>query len=343
MRRRTAHLDPLEQAVHRSVVRYAMFADAASAVVAVSGGSDSMALLYALVRIRSVDPVVPELVVAHLDHQLRGAESQGDASFVAERASALGLPFEMTALDVAALAVAKRQNLEAVARDVRYAFLAEVARRHHAVVATGHTATDQAETVLMRLARGAGVDGIAGIAPVRLVENSGVSLVRPLLGVSRRDVVEYCRRREIPFRTDSTNADTDLTRVFVREKVLPLLERISPGAVSNLARTAALAADDRAYFARKVVDVLDGWGVGNTAPVELPARELEALEPALRRRIIREALRRARGDLKRIERQHVESIESLLGNGREGKRVTLPYGLFVVRTREKLTVDANVR
>jgi tRNA(Ile)-lysidine synthase len=336
MRRRGVRLDGFEETVRATVARHRMFDEPPRAVVAVSGGPDSMALLHALVRLGV------ETIVAHFDHQLRGAASDEDAAFVAEAARRLGRPSSIEADDVRAAAAREGRNLEAVARDLRYAFLERAALAHGvAWVATGHTASDQAETVLLRLARGAGTDGLAGIAAVRPLGLRGVALARPLLDATRDRTLAYCREREIAFRVDGTNADLALARIRARETLLPELERLSPGASTNLARAAALAADDREYFAARVAELFAAWGVAPAGPVRLPAADVAALPAALRRRALREAVRRARGDLNRLTFEHVEALERLAGPHGAGRQAVLPYGLRARRDGPSIVFDVE--
>jgi tRNA(Ile)-lysidine synthase len=215
--------------------------------VAVSGGPDSVALLRTIIASRDPDNPLP-LVVAHLNHQLRGAESDGDEAFVVDlqaRLVAVGIPslaLCLHRLDVGRLAEEQGANLEALARRLRYAWLAEVARSHGIRwVATGHTANDQAETVLHRLVRGTGLQGLRGIAACRPLD-SEVGLVRPLLQATREDVLAYLQTLGQPFRLDSSNACLDHTRNRIRHELLPhLAERYNPRIVTVLARLAEQA------------------------------------------------------------------------------------------------------
>jgi tRNA(Ile)-lysidine synthase len=213
-------------------------------VVAVSGGPDSMALLRALLTLRP-DPQPGPLVIAHLNHQLRGEESDADEAFVREQHAALGAPGVERAcerIDVAARARADRENLESVARRLRYGWLTEIAQKHGLrYVATGHTADDQAETVLHRLLRGAGLKGLRGIAPRRVLA-PGIEAVRPLLTVSRAEVLTYLEVEQQPFRTDRSNADPRFTRNRIRSQLLPYLaEHYNPAIAQILARLAEQA------------------------------------------------------------------------------------------------------
>jgi tRNA(Ile)-lysidine synthase len=204
-------------------------------VAAVSGGPDSIALLRALLAAG-----IEQIVVAHLNHGLRGLESDGDEAFVANLASEFGLRFQGTRRRVAADAIG--DNLEATARRVRYEWLAGVAREIGAAwVATGHTADDQAETVLFQLLRGSGLDGLAGIAASRPLAD-GVQLVRPILAVKRAGVIGYLGEIVQDYRTDATNADTTRSRSRIRHELLPLLARqYNPRVVETLTRLAAQA------------------------------------------------------------------------------------------------------
>jgi tRNA(Ile)-lysidine synthase len=332
-------LEPLEKAVLGHVDRLGMFARARRAVVAVSGGPDSMALLHVLARLHRLDRG-PALIVAHLDHRLRGAESTADSEFVAKTARRMGLESVVESMEVREVAQATGRNLEAVARDVRYDFLGRTAVRMDApVVATAHTASDQAETVLMRLARGAGPDGLAGIAPFRWLDGQAARLVRPLLACTRREVIDYCQSRGIEYRQDSSNFDPTFARAYTRHQILPRVEEHWPGATTNLTRTAALAADDRDYFRRTVAAWFERYCVTNQAQVELPIDALRDLHPALRRRILREAVRRAHGDLRRLTSDHVESLDRLLEPGRSGRCAALPLGRHAVRHARHLVIE----
>lgn len=221
----------------------------AGVVVAVSGGADSVALLRALVEARDVAAPVP-LLIAHLNHQLRGEESNRDEEFVASLRDQLvsaGRPHVSLAqarLDVAGLARAESENLEAVARRERYRWLAEVARTNSARwIATGHTANDQAETVLHRLMRGTGLRGLRGIACRRPL-GPGVSVVRPLLQATRAEILDYLHGLSQPYREDASNRDPRFTRNRIRHDLLPQLARdYNPAIVDVLARLARQADD----------------------------------------------------------------------------------------------------
>lgn len=211
-------------------------------VVAVSGGADSVALLRAL-RTEFDGP----LVVAHLNHGLRGLDSDADAEFVAKLSSELKLPVHIERREVPA-----GGNLEATARRIRYDWLRELAQAAGAdFVATGHTADDQAETVLFRLLRGTGLHGLRGIARKRRLAD-GVSLIRPLLDVRRSELEAYLAALQQPWRRDASNADRRFTRNSIRHDLLPKLAgEYNPRVVESLVRLAQQARHWRRMTARE--------------------------------------------------------------------------------------------
>jgi len=259
--------------------------------VAVSGGADSLATLHAVRTLAG--PRRWRVAVATVDHGLRPG-SAGDAAFVAEHAAALGLPASVRALDPAALAAARREHgVEGAARAARYAALHAAADELGcAWIVTGHTMDDQAETLLLQLLRGAGPDGMGGMATV-----TG-RVLRPLLGATRAQTRACCDALGLRWREDPSNADEDLLRNALRARVLPLLEALRPGAAATLARAAELARADRDWAEAAAATALDGLAVGvgvgaDGDGVEVKAAALAALPLGLARRVVREAARRA--------------------------------------------------
>jgi tRNA(Ile)-lysidine synthase len=210
-------------------------------VIAISGGADSVALARAAALARKANS--GRLVLAHLNHALRGAESDADEAFVVELARQIpGVELCHTRVDVAAAAASTGTNLEATARRLRYDWLIQVARDHNLTrVATGHTADDQAETLLHRLLRGSGFQGLRGIAACRPLAPD-VEVVRPLLDVTRSDILDFLKMLGQDFREDSSNRDLRHTRNRIRHELLPLLAReYNPAIVSVLGRLATHA------------------------------------------------------------------------------------------------------
>ena len=269
---------------------------AAKVVVGVSGGADSLALLHLLTRVRTEWRL--DLVVAHLDHNTR-PESADDAAFVGEIARRWNLPFETTRLPAEALT--QEGNLEATARSLRYAFLFQVAVDQQvdgcAVdVAVAHTANDQAETVLMNLIRGSGVHGLAGMRAVRPLHLKnrpvpGVRVVRPLLDVSRSEIMHYLEEHGIVWREDASNQDRTFVRNRIRHEVLPLLEEINPRIVASLCRTAAVMRGEVQRMERNTQQALEAtrWSSGSEesspSPDDFHPSFRETLQAAAGRRV----------------------------------------------------------
>jgi tRNA(Ile)-lysidine synthase len=263
-------------------------------VVAVSGGPDSVALLHALLAIRAEGQ---RLLIAHLNHMLRGAESDGDETFVRQLHAALvaggaaHLDLRCERIDIAHLARSKGTNRESLARQERYAWLGRVAREAGLPwIATGHTADDQAETVLHRLFRGTGLQGLRGIAARRALAD-GVEIIRPMLTVRRADVLTFLEERGQSFRQDSSNLDRALTRNRIRHELLPLLAREhNPAIVRVLGQLAAQADELHTLVEQLAAQLLTAAELPRAGQRLIFDRNRLAGQP---RHLIREVFRRA--------------------------------------------------
>ncbi len=259
-------------------------------VVAVSGGPDSVCLFHALWRLMTPRSRAARfsalLHVAHLHHGLRGDEADEDASFVRELADSHGCPVTIGHADVRREAARSGLSIQVAARERRYQFLSEVADRTGASwIAVAHTADDQAETLLFRLLRGTGPDGLAGIPMIR-----DGHIVRPLLRVTRGAVLDYLERHRLTFRQDSSNADLHYTRNRLRAELLPQLRNYNPQIISTLARTAEIMAEER----RLMDELLDA--VWRESLLEAQPHRLVFRRPVIRRQppaVQRWCLRRA--------------------------------------------------
>ncbi|MDX6611035.1 MAG: tRNA(Ile)-lysidine synthase [Blastocatellia bacterium] len=324
-------------------------------VVAVSGGPDSTALLLALSQLITLQKLVVKLSVAHIDHGLRGRASRDDASWVKELAGRLGHESVFTRLNIKLRARKHIDNVEQAARLARYEFLAKAARNEGAqLVLTGHTMDDQAETVLLNLLRGSGVEGLAGIAPVRVLDNrNGTLLVRPLLNWARHaDTEKYCAERGITPRSDEMNLDEQYSRVRVRRQLLPLMGTFNGRVVEALARTARLLREDSSALSDAAAHLLeqarnsaaqkqtDGDKLltrhAKNKSAALCVEVLASASPALRRRALRRWIAEGRGDLRRLELVHILAVEKLLCGTRGGRVIELPGGGRVIRKRGAL-------
>ena len=287
MARAPAELRLVADRAARALAAAGVPRDGDAVAAAVSGGADSIALLHALRTLAG--PRGWRLGVLTVDHGLR-AGSAADAAFVAAQAARLGLPVRVLRLAPEALDAGRQAGPEGAARQARYAALLGAADEDGwQWVATGHTLDDQAETVLLQLLRGAGPDGLAGMA-VR----SG-RVLRPLLGVRQEATRACCAAVGAGWREDPSNEDHRFLRNAVRGRVLPLLEELRPGATATLARAAELARDDRAWTEELAAEALGGL-TGQAGPeqarprlVELPCEALVALPVGLARRVVRAA------------------------------------------------------
>lgn len=300
-------------------------------LVAVSGGADSTALLNALARWKKS----ASLFVAHLNHQLRGAESDADETFVREISRQFNVPVFTARENVAACAEHEKKNLEATARRLRYDFLQRTAAECQArVIVTAHTRDDQVETLLMRLLRGTSAAGLHGIhAEIEL--QPGLRLVRPMLTITRAEVLDHCARYQLQFRHDSSNESTDFTRNRIRHELLPLLETFNPDFGTTLLRTAAQLHEDDDYLQTEAARWVDELAEAQT----FNFKPLLSLPAALRRRVLRLWLARARGDLRRINAAHLTAMDDLMLRGEGGSYVELPGGWRVVRARQQLKLQ----
>jgi len=295
-------------------------------VVAVSGGPDSTALLHLLWRLSG--PMHLTLHVFHMDHGLRGAASAGDAEYVRRLAESLELPCTVVTLPAGAL---KQQagSLQAKARSIRYAELRAAARRAGASrIALGHNRNDQAETVLMRFLRGAGPKGLAGIPPVRA--EGEATYVRPLLGISRGEIDEYCRLHELSPRLDESNREPDYTRNRLRLQLIPQLQAdYNPALTANLSDMAdVLRAEDDLLeqLARQAFDRGRTSGEG----VSIPGSVLLGEPLALARRIVRMAAREVAGPEYDLGLDSVTRVLELAARIEGSHTLDLPRGLRVV-------------
>lgn len=320
--------------VRKTIIRYNMLPRGSRVAVAVSGGPDSVCLLHVLLELAPAFDV--SLSVAHLNHQLRGTESNEDERFVAEMAARLRLPFYRASVDIAAA----KDNLEQAGRSARRAFFAGLKADR---VALGHTRDDQAETVLFRLLRGSGLRGLAGIYPVTAGDSGRPSYIRPfyirpLIDVTRGEVVEFLRGRGIQWREDSSNLDPRFARNRIRGSLLPQLAREwNPQIGESLAQLANLAHDEERWWRSYIDDLSAGILVARAGGIELRASSLAELPPAVSRRLIRRAIAQVKGDLRRLEYDHVERVLELAAQAEGDGRLRLP-GLDIRRSFDWIRV-----
>jgi tRNA(Ile)-lysidine synthase len=328
-------LPVLVAAVDRALGAVGMPPRGGTLLVGLSGGADSVALLDALASLRRRRGF--RVVAAHLDHGLRPGSAQ-DAAFCAELCRTLDVPLRVGAADVRARVARERGGLEQAARRERYAFLRAVRDEEGAAaIAVAHTRDDQAETLLLRLLRGAGATGLAGMSP-----RSG-DVVRPLLAVSRQEVLAHLRERGLAWREDPSNADTAHRRNRVRHELLPYLEeRFNPGIRAALARTASVLADEAAHLRAEAETLLAGIVRQEGGTMLLRRGPLAEAPPAVARAAIRQSLLRA-GGLAHVGALHVDRILQLArAKAPSGRRLPLPGGREARFTRDEIRIEKRV-
>jgi tRNA(Ile)-lysidine synthase len=309
--------------VLRTIRKHGLCPQGGRVLVALSGGPDSVALLHILRALETRG----ELTVtgaAHFNHQLRGADADADEQFCRELTDAIGLAFEAGRADVAAIASQTGRSIEDAARTARYAFLQAAADRCGAdAIAVGHSLDDQAETFLLRLIRGAGARGLAGIRP-----RAGM-VVRPLIEVSRAELRQYAAEHRLRFREDASNGDVRIARNRVRLELMPQLLQYSPGIVATLAREADVARLDEEYLEAQAIEAAASVVLHQEDGSSVDAGALASLPPALAARVARIALTAAAPN-RFVGFQHIESLLEL-ARAADGATVALPGGLALKR------------
>lgn len=320
--------------VRSTISEHALFAPGDKVVIGVSGGADSLALLHALVSLR--DELHISLHIAHLNHQLRGAEAQADAEFVARLARDWNLPSTVETRDVAAWAREHRLSLEEAGRQVRYHFLGEVAAQVRAqTIAVAHNADDQVETVLMHFLRGAGLAGLRGMEyKVPLA----ISLVRPLLDVPRREIETYCRENGLTPRWDPSNEDTTFFRNRLRRDVIPYLENLNPNLRQVILRTARVVQDDYDFLQSQVRDAYTWIARKEGGEIVFALAPWRALHPSLQRGTLRMAVQELKRDLRDVDWTPVKDARRIALEKETGAQATLPGGLMLTLGYGELTI-----
>jgi|CXWL01.1.fsa_nt_gi tRNA(Ile)-lysidine synthase len=275
-------------------------------IVAVSGGSDSVALLH-LLRAKGFS----QLIIAHLDHQLRQNSSQ-DAKFVKQLAKESGAKFVLKKTNIAQYAKKHRLNREDAGRQVRYDFFRTLKKKYKATaITTAHHGDDQIETILMNIVRGCGLDGLSGMQEI------DGDLWRPLLGMSKKDILKYCRHQRLQFVNDSSNDDLQLRRNFLRKKVIPQLKKLNPQLEKTIQANAQLWAHTRAYLQEKAQNFLRTHQISDhrySLKVFLSVPEFE------QQIILRELFKQVHGHKKDLQRSHLDQILKILTGNVSGKQ-----------------------
>jgi tRNA(Ile)-lysidine synthase len=334
----------LESKVLDFIERHRLILPEEIIVIGVSGGADSVCLLHILAT--HGQKLGAELHIAHLNHLLRGAESEADAKYVSSLANSLGIPVTIDKQNVAAYRIERNCSIEQAAREVRYTFFGRVAKVIGANrIAVGHTMDDNVETILMHILRGTGINGLCGLAPrsplaydrqeMSLPANTAstlkgqqgdLSVIRPLLHATREEVAVYCQEQQLDPLIDSSNFSPSFFRNRLRLQLLPLLRQYNPGIDQALLRLADIAKEDNAFIEQHASELWNDVARQEHNAVHLNRKQLTNLPIALQRQLLRAAVARVIGDTQDIEASHIEAAVSLIGKP-TGKRIHLPHGL----------------
>lgn len=307
----------MRKKVRNTLRQFQMVPKGARLVIGLSGGADSVALLHVLHSLQK-EFAWDSLTAVHIHHGLRVAAADEDARFAEGFCADLGIPCIVKHYDVRAEAKARGLGEEEMGRLLRYAAFRQAAGED-GCIAVAHHRRDQAETVLMRLCRGTGLKGLAGMAPVR--EN----ICRPLLFCDREEIEDYCRENRLEWREDATNREEAYTRNKLRLRVLPILEEINPQAVAHIAKTASLLAEEEDFLEQQTALYWKEVQLPSLPEeVSLSIEGLNALHPAMRRRILRQAV--GQFQKKDISAKQLAALEDLLRK-ESGKQLDFPEGL----------------
>lgn len=283
-------------------------------LVGFSGGADSVTLLHALCALLGKE----RLVALHINHMLRAEEADGDEEFCRDFCQKREIPFLSRKIDVKA--ICGDNGFEEAARNVRYKAFEEVAQAMNCTtVSLAHTASDNLETMLFHLCRGAGAPGLSGIPAQRPLGKCTV--VRPLLDVTREEILAYAEENGLPFRTDSTNADTAYTRNFIRAEIIPLMKRINPSAEENARYAASAVSDLQSYAEDEAARFLQA----NDPNSGVPASKLAELSPAVRYPVLEALCKRAGGEA--LSRSQATALDEIISQRKTGASVSLSGNL----------------
>jgi tRNA(Ile)-lysidine synthase len=331
-------LEELFQKAKETIKKYRMLSGQERVLVALSGGPDSVCLLYVLKNLKEEFNLA--LSVLYVDHGLRPEEVAKEVEFCENLCAKFNLPFLTKSIDVKSYAKENKLNMQEAARELRYRVFDDTAHEINAdKVALGHTADDQAETLIMRLLRGSGPAGLSAIPPVR------GKFIRPLIAIQRKEIKQYFEGERIDFIIDSSNLKKDYIRNKIRLSLMPLIEEMNPNIIDTLSRTTAIFREEERYFEILVAKTLMKLISRKTdSQIELFLSPLEAMEKVILRRTLRRAIDETKG-LRGINFVHIEDIIELIKRGKAGDRLYLPHGMRAIKAYSTfiLTSEPPVR
>ncbi len=307
--------------VKKTVKKYSLLERGDKVIVALSGGPDSVALMDILVQIAPEMDL--QIIAAHFNHKLRSKESDKDETFCRRLSERYAVPFHAGQMDKSLRK--KGDSPEDFYRRQRYLFLQEAVGEYQAQkVALGHNMEDQAQTILMRLLRGSSLEGIKGIMPLR-----DGKFIRPLIEISRPEIMKYLKKNKLVYRQDSTNRSTKLLRNKIRIKLIPFLRKeFNPRLEKSLAQTAETLRREDDFVKNHVAQALHSDHIrGNDGSYRVETSWLRGLHPAIRFRLLKSLLEKLKQEEKRLSFAHVEALDKIIGAEKTGKKLNLPGAL----------------
>ncbi|MBI5073883.1 MAG: tRNA lysidine(34) synthetase TilS [Nitrospirae bacterium] len=326
--------DDLLEKAEQTIRKNGLIAEGDSVLVGFSGGPDSTCLLYVLHALKEKYQL--QIYALYIDHNLRPVEVPGEIEFCRKFCEGLGVPFMVESIDVISYSKEHRMNRQEAARELRYRAFGKTAAEIRAdKVALAHNGDDQAETLLMRLVRGAGPTGLSGIPARR------DNIIRPLLEIGRDEIERFLERRNIVPVTDSSNLKEDYFRNMIRLRLMPMLKQANPNLLQPLTHTMAIMREEERYFGILVTKTLMKLiSRKSEKRIELFLSPMEAMEVVILRRVLRRAICETEG-LRGIGFLHIEDIIALIRNGKNGDRLVLPRNIRVIKEYALLVITSE--
>lgn len=301
-------------------------------VLGLSGGPDSVCLLHILKQLEQELDIT--IFAAHLNHQIRGLEAQRDAMYISNLCDKLGVKFFVKSIDVPQYCKENGLSLEEGARKLRYDMFDEIKNSIRAnKIVVAHNLNDQSETILMRLMRGTGLQGLKGIEYKRDV------IIRPLLDIERKDIENYCEVNELNPKIDSTNLESVYTRNRIRLELIPYMKKyFNPNIIESLVRMSHIIKDDNDFIENEAIVQYNQIANKDEDSVYINIEKIKKLHISIKNRILRKAISEILGDVNFIEQKHIEDIISLENEDKIDKHINLPRGIIIYRIVNQLII-----
>ena len=319
-----------------TINKHNLISDGDKIVIGLSGGPDSVCLLHILNRLKEKLDI--ELYVAHLNHQIRGIEAQKDALYVSTICEEMGITYFLKSIDVPKYCKDNGLSIEEGARKLRYEMFNEIKQKTKSnKIAIGHNLNDQAETVLMRIMRGTGLQGLRGIEYAR--ENG---IIRPLLDIERKDIEEYCELHNLNPRIDESNLENIYTRNKIRLELIPYMkDNFNPNLIESIVRMSNNLRSDSDYIEAHAEAEFKNICKISSDSAEININNFKKLHNAIKVRVLRKGIKAILGDTNFIDQKHIDDVIELESESKINKMLTLPRGIFVYRRKNSIILTTT--